>query len=571
MDSTYFIQKIRELLPGQVDPVLCARVSGQLNRLEKGIGSDRIRIGVVGPGRSGKSTLINAVSGNNVLPSAIVPVKGCLVSCTYGSEYSATVSFQDPSKEDVILKGDGLSLQGLIEYSDDRLNRGNSKGVRSISINSPNFDLGSDLVMLEGFGMKEGSSLKALLAAIDICIFVTDVRSPDQAETRELLKVVGEYDFPLIVIGNKLDTLEGSESEAGSESPDMLGRVINEVDIKHRDQIQVVRMSAEKALKWKLNEYDLEKNDVSQEEYDRSNYPEFIIKIKYLIKRKKKELELNRIRTVRDILVYIKTKWTGEESSKQEESDLLIKELDEYQRSICPEDALDASSGTFLKDLENHSYADVDEHVLFMLNLTRKLCLRQHRQILKSLILKIGAEDCIPLITGTSPEKLNRFIYLSGITDLKAFSLNRHADAIKDMPGRKCFFILINGKGTDDALNDAIKWHMERMTGSGDLVFWVVQDLDEMLLLEGARLKERLYCLKELSKMGQEGLTSLVWLMHDNPVYNLGFLEYQMSRVATIKDESDLLSGLFDRFGGLCDGTVLSNIGRMIRRNTYDI
>lgn len=89
--------------------------------------SDRIRVGVMGVTSSGKSTLINALLGDNLLSVAVRPSSSQLVSCSYAKERSAIVYFLDGKKKTI---GDTAQLKdSIVQYSDESYNKRNEKKV----------------------------------------------------------------------------------------------------------------------------------------------------------------------------------------------------------------------------------------------------------------------------------------------------------------------------------------------------------------------------------------------------------------------------------------------------------
>lgn len=100
---------------------MCKFCSGKLEWVE-GRGSlwssDYIWVGVVGVTSSGKSTLINAIFGADVLSSAVAPSSGQLVFCAYGRSASAVIRFED--KPYKVLSGKNYSKAQLEKCSDER-------------------------------------------------------------------------------------------------------------------------------------------------------------------------------------------------------------------------------------------------------------------------------------------------------------------------------------------------------------------------------------------------------------------------------------------------------------------
>ena len=167
------------------------RYKGEIQWLKERKGfwrSNKIRIGVLGVTSSGKSTLINAVIGMELLSTAVRPTSGQLVSCQKGNKPQAIISFK--SSEDVILQGDSLCLDNIEKYSDENVNRNNKENVTGITITTPNFDLGDNVLLIDSAGLDaykleshEKLSLETLLPTIDMCVFITTLK---QTATKKL-------------------------------------------------------------------------------------------------------------------------------------------------------------------------------------------------------------------------------------------------------------------------------------------------------------------------------------------------------------------------------------------------
>ena len=105
-----------------------------LNTWENLWTSDRIRVGVVGVTSSGKSTLINALLGDNLLSVDVRPSSSQLVSCSYAKERSAIVYFLDGKKKKI---GNTTQLKDIImQYSDESCNRRNEKKVAQLELST---------------------------------------------------------------------------------------------------------------------------------------------------------------------------------------------------------------------------------------------------------------------------------------------------------------------------------------------------------------------------------------------------------------------------------------------------
>lgn len=73
----------------------CARELQWIENRRRTWTADKLRIGVIGVTSSGKSTLINAILGADILSSAVDPSSSQLVCCSYGKEKQIRIFFKE--------------------------------------------------------------------------------------------------------------------------------------------------------------------------------------------------------------------------------------------------------------------------------------------------------------------------------------------------------------------------------------------------------------------------------------------------------------------------------------------
>jgi GTPase Era involved in 16S rRNA processing len=219
----------------------------------------KIRIGVIGVTSSGKSTLINAILGKELLSHPLKPSSSQLVSCFKDEQAKAVITFEHKSTE--ILTGKQLTLEKIRKYRDENENAGNRERIRDIQIGTPSFDFGKEVVLIDSAGLDaykleshEKLSLEILLPTIDICIFVTTLKANSEEKARVVLNSIAKHKCPVIIIQNMLDSVESSAD--GKKTKEMVARdhqkrvqrIVDESQIEDKKAIPIVQMSARYAV-----------------------------------------------------------------------------------------------------------------------------------------------------------------------------------------------------------------------------------------------------------------------------------------------------------------------------------
>lgn len=276
---------------------------GWLDTRQKSWETDRIRVGVVGVTSSGKSTLINALLGDDLLSVAVRPSSSQLVSCSYAKERSAIVYFLNGDKEYV---GDNGRLKDkIIEYSDEKYNEKNRKQVAQLELSTPNFALDEDVLLVDspgldatGYEAHEKLTLEILLPTVDIVIYVTTVKSEVDKKMKQTMDTIAKYNCPLMVVQNMLDAVRPSvdgKKSAATVAKERMNRVLLAVEqsnIKNKNEVKVTQISAVSAMKYRCNTNPTEDD---KKAYRLSRYDSFIDGVKELIQTNRPEIERQRI------------------------------------------------------------------------------------------------------------------------------------------------------------------------------------------------------------------------------------------------------------------------------------
>ena len=196
------------------------------------------RMGVIGVTSSGKSTLINSLLNEDLLPSAVIPSSSQLVSCRKGDNRCGFVYFED--KKPQKLSSQCLTPQIIKRYGEEKSNPHNREKVKQIEIFSPNFPLDKDLILVDspgldafGFEGHEQLTLNTLLPSVDFCLFITTCKTNSDSKTKSVLNTIAQYNKPVIIIQNMIDSIKPSLNNDGT-----IRKTQQEVADEHRKRVK---------------------------------------------------------------------------------------------------------------------------------------------------------------------------------------------------------------------------------------------------------------------------------------------------------------------------------------------
>ncbi|NPV53741.1 MAG: hypothetical protein HPY71_09490 [Firmicutes bacterium] len=183
------------------------RLAEAIERLE----SNRFHLVVLGQFKRGKTTLINALLGAELLPTAVVPLTSIITMIRYGPDIKATVFFNNETSR-------GISIDELPLYITERENPNNAKGVKYVEIAHPSSYLADGVVLVDtpGVGSLYRHNTEVaynFLPSADAAIFVLAVDPPLSEAEGEYLKEIKEYVPKIFFVLNKVDYLNDRDRE----------------------------------------------------------------------------------------------------------------------------------------------------------------------------------------------------------------------------------------------------------------------------------------------------------------------------------------------------------------------
>lgn len=199
-----------------VGPVFTSQVQSLRDLLGR-LREQRFHLAVLGQFKRGKSTLLNALLGEDVLPASVIPLTAIPTFVHAGNERHARVVFSsdNSSIERVAASAKDLN-EFLATYVTEEANPANQLGVSRVEVFHPAPILRAGVVLIDtpGIGSTHRHNTEATLNFIPQCDAALFVMSPDPPITEvevEFLKEVRSRIGRVFYVLNKADYLTDSD------------------------------------------------------------------------------------------------------------------------------------------------------------------------------------------------------------------------------------------------------------------------------------------------------------------------------------------------------------------------
>ncbi len=191
----------------------------QLRELLSRLREERFHLAVVGQFKRGKSTLLNALLGEEALPVALLPATAFPTFIRSGPIREARISFLDGRAPELFSANcSGNLAQPLAQFVSQEMNPENRLGVAQVEVFHPSPALRDGMILIDtpGIGSTfEHNSETALefLPQCDAALFVVSGDPPITRAELDYLRLVKEKTSRVFFALNKSDLLRSAERE----------------------------------------------------------------------------------------------------------------------------------------------------------------------------------------------------------------------------------------------------------------------------------------------------------------------------------------------------------------------
>jgi predicted GTPase len=190
-------------------------VADESRELAARVTEGRFYVACVGQFKRGKSTLINALIGQPLLPTGYIPVTAVPTVIRFGEKARARIRTREGDWKDIL-------VSDLKQYVTEELNPENQKGVQGseVFVPSPLLDSGMCIVDTPGLGSVftgNTATTQAFIPHIDAALVVVGADPPLAGEELALVEAVGRKVRELILVLNKADRTTDPERDAASK------------------------------------------------------------------------------------------------------------------------------------------------------------------------------------------------------------------------------------------------------------------------------------------------------------------------------------------------------------------
>jgi len=193
--------------------------SQKLNNLASRYSEGRFHLAVLGQFKRGKSTLLNALTGEPILPVGVVPLTAATTFLQYGEAAKITIQYKDGRPADEFPGASTAERSAFLAgFVTEKGNPKNKLGVAKVQVDLPTPILSGGVVLIDtpGIGSTYRHNTSATLNFLEQCdaaLFLVSADPPITEVELAFLRQVSEKVPRLFFVLNKIDYLNEGELE----------------------------------------------------------------------------------------------------------------------------------------------------------------------------------------------------------------------------------------------------------------------------------------------------------------------------------------------------------------------
>lgn len=173
---------------------------------------NRAHLVVAGQFKRGKTTLVNALVGRDVLPTAVTPLTSVATLVRFGPHETATAMFEGGTSRQI-------RIDDLAAFVTEAGNPNNARAVVDVTVELPAPALRGGLVLVDlpgtgSLALHNTATAHRFLSQADAALFVLSADPPISVYEIEELALLRRYVSEVICVINKVDQVSASDREA---------------------------------------------------------------------------------------------------------------------------------------------------------------------------------------------------------------------------------------------------------------------------------------------------------------------------------------------------------------------
>ena len=186
------------------------QVAADARSVAERVSEGRFYVACIGQFKRGKSSVLNALVGNSVLPTGVVPVTTVPTIVRYGNHAAARVRFEAAGS------WTDIPVKSVDEYVSEEKNPENAKHVAALEIFVPSPLLATGMCFVDTPGLGSvftgnTAATQAFIPHIDAALVVIGADPPLAGEELALVEAVAQHVDDLIITVNKADRTTDTE------------------------------------------------------------------------------------------------------------------------------------------------------------------------------------------------------------------------------------------------------------------------------------------------------------------------------------------------------------------------